>query len=212
MIGGRLSRASDHADGASIATDPPADIGDVFAFMRPSKAADAGPFVPSTHLALALTVHPGATSTTLFDERIDYTLNVIGVDDPANGIPGKIDVAVICRFFAPVAPDGGGAAQQPFTCSANGFFFQGRTNEISGAPSDPIRVFAGLRADPAFGDVPAVLSAIGAGNVPSPDGGTNGFAGKNVLAIVAEINVSQVVLGGEPSTVLGVSATTERQP
>lgn len=203
------SLASDHRDSESLANDPGVDVTDVFAFMRPEGTAPN--FTKSSHLVLVMNVHPSAPRTAQFEENVDYTLDVVDVVDPAAGITGMLDATVTCRFFAPTGADDAGLPAQPFTCAANGTFFSGTTNTITGAANDALRVFAGLRSDPAFGAVPQILSSIGAGHLPAADGGANAFAGQNVLSIVADVDVARVLLGDAGPTLLGVSASTERQ-
>lgn len=205
----KRSFASDHADSPSLSADPTVDIADVYAFMRPE---GAGPtFAKSTHLVAAMTVHPSATAAAEFEPYVDYALNIVGIDDPALGLVGTLDAAVTCRFYPADGQNDAGLPTQAFTCAANGAFFSGTTNQVSGAPSDALRVFAGLRSDPAFGDVPGVLGAVRSGALPTGDGGVNTFAGKNVLAIVAELDVKRVLFADAGATVLGVSASTDRQ-
>jgi hypothetical protein len=203
------SMASDHRDSASLAADPSVDIADVFAFMRPEGTSPH--FVKSHHLVAVMTVHPSASNAAIFEPGVDYTLSIIGLDDPSGGIPGALDAAVTCRFYAPVGTNDAGLPAQEFTCAANGQFFAGVTNEVKGASTDALRVFAGLRSDPAFGAVPGVLSAIAAGRVPSADAGANAFAGDNVLSIVADLDVNRVLFTDDAGvTPLGVSAIPER--
>ena len=53
-------RSAQMSDAPSLAADKGADIADVYAFVRPGG---------TTHLVLAMTVHPGATSATTFDPK-----------------------------------------------------------------------------------------------------------------------------------------------
>lgn len=206
-LGGRPSRASDHADGPSAAGDPSTDITDVFAFMRP-EPVDGG-FGPSSHLVLAMTVFPNAPATATFDPAGDYLVNVAAApSDPLAGSvnTARLDVVLRCRFGAP----GDGGAQS-FVCSCNGQFATGTTGAVDSDSTSPFRVFAGRRADPAFGAVDAVAKAAASGNLP-PDAGSNDFAGRSVLAIVAELDVDRVLFGDGGRYPLAISASTGRFP
>lgn len=205
----RTAIASDHLDSAALATDPTVDIADVYAFMRP-KTSGSSTFEKSTHLVAAMTVYPNAPRQAEFEEYVDYTLSFVGIDDPATGLLGALDASLVCHFRPKTGDSPDGLPLQPFTCSANGSFFVGVTNEVSGASTDRLRVFAGLRSDPAFGAVPGVLAAVDAGNLPGADAGPNTFAGQNVLSIVAELDVGKVLFGDAGASVIGVSGLTER--
>ncbi|MBK6691183.1 MAG: hypothetical protein IPG50_03115 [Myxococcales bacterium] len=122
-------------------------------------------------------------------------------EPPAVGVDKTIDVTLGCRFQAKT--DGG---QQPYVCSSNGFFFAGETNVVSGVEDGPLRVYAGLRADPTVGAAGTVVGAVDAGLLP--DAGTNDFANTNVLAIVAEVDVNRVVFGDASRRTLAIAATT----
>ncbi len=204
VASGRASRASDHEDGPSTRIDPATDLTDVFAFMKPT-LADGGGYAPSTRLVAALTVYPNAPATARFDPSADYQLNfTASASDPTNGViaPYKLDVTLTCRFGEP--RDGG---HQPFVCSCNGRFFSGETETVDSDEAKPFRVFAGRRADPAFGAIGSAEKAIAAGTKPPP--GPNERAGQNVLAIVAELDVGVIFTdGGHP--LLSVSASTAR--
>ena len=202
----RPSWASDHEDAPSLVDDRGADIADVYAFMRPGG---------STHLVLAMTVHPGATTTTLFDEKVEYVFHVLGFDSKAGTIdPTLLQALVACRFAS------ADAGPQRMVCSVNGVAAEATafTEADAGAPTARVRLFAGLRADPDFADIAALESTVATGQLKLTASGTNAYAGKNVLAIVVEVNVDDVLLSGTGSGTLGsrpvlaVSASTERLP
>ena len=63
----------------------------------------------------------------------------------------------------------------------------------------------------AFGDVKGVVSALRSNQLPAAGAGVNEFAGQNVLAIVAELDVGKVLFpDADGVTAVGVSAFTER--
>ena len=199
----RTSWASDHEDAPSLVIDKGADIADVYAFMRPGS---------TTHLVLAMTVHPGATSTTTFDTKVEYQFRVLGYDTAGQAVDNTVDTRISCRFEPPTA---GSGAAQVFLCGANGVSAFGTVGSATTADAgDQIRAWAGLRADPAFGDVAALKQTIANRQLSFSDAGINAFAGKNALGIVVEVDIDAILLanidagGGRPT--LAISATTER--
>ena len=164
-------RASDHLDGPRVTADPQADITDVFAFTSPES--------PS-RVVLAMTVSPYASSSSKFSSQVDYVFRVRLVTAPN---PLTIDATardVTCSF-----DDG---APQKVTCSApGGLQAQATVGDVTGGTgAGGMRVFAGLRSDPAFFDRQGALATIATGRVAFT--GQNAFAGANVLALVVEID------------------------
>lgn len=197
---GGPSWASDHDDAPSLAVDPGPDIADVYAFMRPES---------TSHMVLSMTVATGATSGTPFDPSIEYAFRVLAADS-TGALDPSVDTRIHCRFEIPTS-DG-----QLMLCTGNGFSAFTKVGDSTTADeSAPMRVFAGLRADPAFGDVAALATTMASKQLSFSDAGTNSFAGKNVLAIVLEVDVDKVLLAGLDGgtrPLLAVSAVTERVP
>ena len=61
-----------------------------------------------------------------------------------------------------------------------------RVDDEDGGRGDGLRVYAGLRSDPFFIDLPAILESIKTGRLAFKDVGTNSLIGANVLSIVVE--------------------------
>ena len=61
-----------------------------------------------------------------------------------------------------------------------------RVNDEQGASSNGLRVYAGLRAEPFFIDVPALIESQKTGRLAFKEVGTNAAIGFNVLSIVIE--------------------------
>jgi hypothetical protein len=82
---------------------------------------------------------------------------------------------------------------------------------ISGSETSPLRVYAGLRADPAFGDLQQMKQTVDTGVLKIAPGGTNSFQGKNVQAIVVDIDVNRIIFTDSPATrpILAVAASVE---
>jgi Domain of unknown function (DUF4331) len=167
-------RASDHLDGPRATADPLADITDVFAFTSPEDAS---------RVVLAMAIAPYASASARFASGVDYVFRVRRVTAPS---PLTIDSTVLdvaCAFDA--------AATQTVRCAAPGGLAAsaavGDTTAGEGG-SGAIRVFAGLRSDPAFFDRQGALATLAAGRTSFT--GQNAFAGANVLAIVVEIDAT----------------------
>jgi hypothetical protein len=179
-------RASDHLDGPRVTADPQSDITDVFAFTSPQD--------PS-RVVLVMTVTPYASDASTFSPLVDYAFRV---QDVAAINPFTLDgIAhdVVCEFSG---------SPQTVTCTAPGGLAAtatvGDTNggtTRSGAST--IKVFAGMRSDPAFFDRQGALATVATGHASFT--GQNAFAGANVLAIVVEVSsqVLTLTLDGGPS-------------
>ncbi len=165
-------RASDHLDGPRATADPQADITDVFAFTSPED--------PS-HVVLAMGVAPYASGSARFSSAVDYAFRVrrVTAPNPLTLDPTSLDV--VCTFDD--------AAAQNVRCVAPGGL---ATEAAVGAvaPADGrnprMRVFAGLRSDPAFFDRQGALATIATGRTAFT--GQNAFAGANILAIVVDVD------------------------
>ena len=81
--------------------------------------------------------------------------------------------------------------------------------ESGSAPGGSIRVFAGLRSDPAFFDRQGALVTVQTGRTAFT--GTNAFAGANVLAIVVELDSTLFAGDSGARPVLAVAAETVRR-
>jgi hypothetical protein len=193
----RLVRASDHLDGPRTTADPAADIADVFAFTSPED--------PSK-VVLAMTVTPYASDASAFSTQVDYAFRVqrVAALQPLTLDGTALDVT--CT----VGPADGGPPV--VTCQgpggASGSAVVGQTT----APGAPMRVFAGLRADPAFFDRQGALATVKSERASFT--GQNAFAGANVLAIVVEMDAA--LFAGDAGTeagapVLAVAAETVRR-
>jgi hypothetical protein len=164
-------RASDHLDGPRVTADPPSDITDVFAFTSPGD---------TSRVVFAMALTPYASASSRFSSGVDYVFRIrrVTAPNPLTLDPTVLDVA--CDF-----DDG---AVQTVRCTAPGGLsaqaLVGAVADAGAAP--PMRVFAGLRSDPAFFDRQGALATLAADR--SSFTGKNAFAGANVLAIVVEID------------------------
>jgi hypothetical protein len=166
-------RASDHLDGPRATADPQADITDVFAFTSPED--------PS-RVVLAMAIAPYAPSSARFASGVEYAFRVrrVTAPNPLTMDPAALDVT--CTFDD--------ASPQTVHCVAPAGLSAGATvgePPVGDGGREPaMRVFAGLRSDPAFLDRQGALATVATGRAAFT--GQNAFAGANVLAIVVEID------------------------
>lgn len=173
-----LAQAHDHTDPSSVASTPTADILDFYAFMNPScrTSGGTGCEAPPEELILALTVNPSATEESQFSESVVYH---IYFENDA-GVSSQIDCSI--------------SAEQMVTCAGlNGLSVSAAVGEV-GVNGD-IRVFAGLRDDPAFLDTAALGMFETKGVLAFSPPGVDGLAGSNVLAIVLGIKNNSFPVG-----------------
>ena len=199
LAGVSAVRASDHLDGPGVTADPQSDITDVFAFTSPEN--------PS-HVVLAMAVTPYAGDASTFSPSVDYAFRVQRVEVLQ---PFTLDTTardVVCRFD--------GNPPQHVTCTAPGGL--SATTAVGdptggGNAQSPMRVFAGMRSDPAFFDRQGALATIRTGAASFT--GANAFAGANVLAIVVELESSVFAMigdaGSDGAPVIAVAAETVRR-
>lgn len=186
-----LVRASDHLDGPRVTADPQADITDVFAFTSPDNPA---------RVVLAMAVTPYASGASAFSPLVDYAFRVERVEalSPLTLDPAVRDV--VCTFDA--------GSPQKVTCGApGGFSATAAVGDTSGGGGPGMRVFAGLRSDPAFFDRQGALAAVASGRASFT--GQNAFAGANVLAIVVEVDSAAFTLDPDAGASAGADAAPE---
>src|SRR5215469_12881555 len=186
--GGRLNRVlamSDHFSGPRAIAGPAGDICDLYAFPSPQR---------SGHLVLVLDVLPNATSDSHSSEAIVYRFRLRPVT--ISGVGGATafpfagedqEMVFTCHFEAP-RQDGAGMTQvqEGWCVPPSGETARFRVHDEQGGSKDGLRVFAGLRADPFFLDVPALLESQKTGRLTFKAVGTNTLMGLNVMSIVVE--------------------------
>jgi hypothetical protein len=176
---------SDHFSGPHAIANPAGDICDLYAFPSPEHPG---------HLALVLNVLPKATSDSHFSDAIVYRfrlrpVTIAGVG-AATAFPfaGEDQELVFnCHFETPKPGGAGVAPEQEGWCVApSGETARFRVNDEQGGYSDGLHVYAGLRSDPFFLDLPAIKETLKTGRLAFKDVGTNSLMGYNVLSIVIE--------------------------
>jgi hypothetical protein len=185
----RLGHASDHLDGPRVTADPQSDITDVFAFTSPEN--------PS-RVVLAMAVTSYAEDASTFSPLVDYAFRVQRVEAVSPLTLDSTARDVVCEF------DGG--TPQKVTCTAPGGLTATATVGDTGGgtasgSSGSMRVFAGLRSDPAFFDRQGALATVATGHASFT--GQNAFAGANVLAIVIEVDSARFTLAPDGGSIAG---------
>jgi hypothetical protein len=200
----RPSAAFDHVDSSETEAVPAADIVDVYAFQRPERATAGGPFQKTNHLVLVMTTNPGATAATRFDPTVRHIFRVRAVGDAASLAADPFSGGDIACTFDDATP-------QHAACNANGVFAKGTAGQVDGQASAPLRVFIGLRSNPAFGDVDAFAQTVATGQNQLKTPGKNSFQGQNVLALVVDLDIATVFPGlTAPYPLLAVTGETAR--
>jgi hypothetical protein len=216
--------AADHGDAPVASLDRGAEITDIYAFLDPND---------NTKLVLELGIHGFITPSennnfSPFDPNVNYQFLI---DTDGDGIPEQF----INITFSPRT-----AVNQPQTATIVlpfGETFTAPTTLPSATaitppapvvttdPGTGVAIFAGLRDDPFFFDIPAEL-LYRASRISSPPGGSginpsvfsrgrDSFAGYNINAIILSIPTSyfrlQASAGNPGGDEIGVSAATQRR-
>jgi hypothetical protein len=176
---------SDHFSGPRALAGPAGDITDFYAFPSPDRPG---------HLVLVLNVQPLAKLDAAFSDAIDCRFRLRPVSIAGSGAATAFPFAgadqelmFTCHFEAP-QPDGDGAApvQDGWLVTPSGEQIRFRIDDEDGARGDGLRVFAGLRSDPFFIDLPALFESQKAERPAFKEVATNSLNGANVLSLVIE--------------------------
>ena len=198
---------SDHFSGPRAIAGPAGDVTDVYAFPSPERPG---------HLVLVLDVLPQASVDSHFSEAIVYRLRlrpvtIAGTGRAATAFPfaGEDQELVFsCHFEAPRQGGPGVAPVQEGWCvDPSGKTTRFRVHDEQGASSDGLRVFAGLRAEPFFLDVQALIETQKTGRLAFKEVGNNAATGFNVLSIVVEADCRPWLRSGR-GPLLGVVGET----
>jgi Domain of unknown function (DUF4331) len=208
-------RAADHADSPTLASNPMADITDVYAWMT------------GTNLNLVMDISPLDDRTHSFGPSVLYVFHVTSKPGLGVGAAGGTETKIICRFAS-------NTSVQCWVTNASGTVTK---DYVTGDPRAEIgitsvlgkaKVFAGRRSDPSSFNVAGLTGAVMTlnGLAPTLDAtgcpaltaaqagtirttlatGTDAFAGRNVMALVVQVERSLVVSGSN-STVAVWGAT-----
>lgn len=217
------SNASSHREAPLISEDPTADNTDLYAFRSPDK--------PNT-LTIVANWIPGEDPAAgpnyyTFSQSAKYNIHI-----DRNG-DGKPDITYSFRFKTPTGPYFLGNTQQTWQMWRNNRgFANGKTpinnigprfngfvgvKDYEAAAEKEIvtkrglKIFAGQRDDPFFGDVGAIFDLVAirkAGTTGNMGGGKDFLSGYNVHTIALQIPIGLI---DTPSHTIGVWASTERQ-
>ena len=178
---------SDHFSGPRALAGPAGDITDFYAFPSPERPG---------HLVLVLNVQPLAKPDAAFSDAIDCRFRLRPVTIAGSGAATAFPFAgadqelmFTCHFESP-QPDGDGAApvQDGWLVTPSGEQIHFRVDDEDGARGDGLRVFAGLRSDPFFIDLPSLFESQKAERLAFKEVATNSLDGANVLSLVVEVD------------------------
>jgi Domain of unknown function (DUF4331) len=174
---------SDHFSGPRALAGPAGDICDVYAFPSPERPG---------HLVLVMTVLPLATPDSAFSDAIvcRFRLRPLTIEADRRAFafgPEESEIIFACTFDAPQpGVDAARPVQYGYCIAPSGETARFRVDDEGGGRLDGLRVYAGLRSDPFFIDLPAYLETIKTGRLAFKEQGQNSLAGLNVLAVVVE--------------------------
>jgi Domain of unknown function (DUF4331) len=186
---------SDHFSGPRAIAGPAGDICDLYAFPTPER--------PDS-LTLVMDVYPLATAESSFSDAIVYRFRLrplsIAADKPAFVFGGEeTELVFACSFEAAQSRGGGALPEQGGACiGPSGKPLRFRVNDERGAQGDGMRVYAGLRSDPFFIDLPAYLETIKTGRLAFKNPGENSLTGLNALSLIVEIDSKRLPRNGGP--------------
>jgi hypothetical protein len=186
---------SDHFSGPRAIAGPAGDICDVYAFPSPERP---------DHLALVMNVYPLATPASSFSDAIvcRFRLRPVSIASDRPAFPfGAEDTELVfaCSFEPPRSRGGAAPLEQVGYCNApSGETVRFRVNDERGGQGDGLRVYAGLRSDPFFIDLPAYLETIKAGRLAFKNPGENSLTGLNALSVIVEVDAKRLPRNGGP--------------
>jgi Domain of unknown function (DUF4331) len=186
---------SDHFSGPRAIAGPAGDICDVYAFPSPGRPG---------HLVLVMTVQPLATPDSSFSDAIvcRFRLRPLEIDESRRSFtfgPEESELVFACTFEEP-RPGANGATpvQDGYCIAPSGETARFRVHDEGGERLDGLRVYAGLRSDPFFIDLPAWQESLETGRLAFKQEGQNSLAGFNALGVVVEVDGKLLPKNGAP--------------
>jgi Domain of unknown function (DUF4331) len=217
LVGVKL-HAADHADSPAAASDPDADITDIFAWMSPD----------GSKVDLILNWFPNAPATSTLAANVLFTFHVSSKATFASSAAAT-ETNIICGFDV----------TEKLSCwVGSADYVTGAKGQTLTSASGKVKAFAGIKDDPFFlngAGVGGVLGAVksaapsltfDAAGCPALDASTsmalvnqlkagmagaaptNAFTGQKIQTIVLEVDKS-LLTGGGP--ILGVWGSTNRR-
>jgi hypothetical protein len=202
---------SDHFSGPRALAGPAGDICDVYAFPSPERPGN---------LVLAITVRPLAAPATSFSDAIVCRLRLrplqIQPDERSFTYgPEESELVFACTFDAPQpGVDGARPVQDGYCIAPSGETARFRVDDEAGGRLDGLRVYAGLRSDPFFIDLPAYLESIKTGRLAFKQPSRNFATNFNVLSVVVEVDCAPLLQesGGPLFAVVGETVVAGKLP
>ena len=200
---------SDHFSGPRAIAGPAGDICDLYAFPSPEQPG---------RLVLVMDVLPRATASACFSDAIVCRFRLRPLTIAANGgLPtfavGADEFIFDCTFDAASARDGATPIQRGHCTPPAGEPVGFQVHDERGGGSDGVRVYAGLRSDPFFFDLPAYQESVRRGQLAFKHTGSNSLAGFNVLSVVVETECASLLRSGGPLfAVVGETVSAGKLP
>jgi Domain of unknown function (DUF4331) len=185
---------SDHFSGPRAIAGPAGDICDVYAFPSPERTG---------YLVLAMTVQPLATPASSFSDAIVYCFRLrpltLAQDAPAFAFgPEDSELVFACTFSTAQLGGAGDRPSQQGSCVVpSGEMARFHVDDEKGGHGDGLHIYAGLRSDPFFIDLPAYLESIKTGRLAFKNPGQNSLTGANALCIVVEADCAPLLQKGK---------------
>ncbi len=176
---------SDHFSGPRALAGPAGDICDFYAFPSPQRPG---------HLVLAMTVRPLAGPDTSFSDAIvcRFRLRPLEIEEDRRSFtfgPEDSELVFACTFEEPQpGVDGARPVQEGRCTSPFGEAVRFRVDDEQGGREGGLRVYAGLRSDPFFIDLPAWQESLETGRLAFKQEGQNSAAGFSALGVVVEVD------------------------
>jgi hypothetical protein len=195
---------SDHFSGPRALAGPAGDICDVYAFPSPERPG---------HLVLAMTVQPLATPDSSFSDAIvcRFRLRPLEIDEDRRSFtfgPEESELAFAFAFDAAQPGANDARPLQAGSCTApSGETARFRVHDEQGGREGGLRVYAGLRSDPFFIDLPAWLESLETGRLAFKQESRNSLTGANVLGVVVEVDGKLLLKNGGPPLLAVVGET-----
>jgi hypothetical protein len=190
---------SDHISGPRALADPIADITDVYAFPSPERPG---------HLVLVMNTLPFAPADARFSDGLVYRFRLRPAEvDPAArrvGAAASPEWVLECVFDS---TDADGAQHGRLTRPDGGVVPFEAGHLVTTDDASAVRVFAGPRWDPFIMDAPAGLRTIAEQRLAFTDPGSIYLDGKNVLALVVELDCAALLGRVGPVAVVAETRT-----
>jgi hypothetical protein len=196
---------SDHFSGPRAIAGPAGDICDLYAFPSPERPG---------RLVMVMNVLPRAGASAFFSDAIVCRFRLRPVSISSDGRSFAVgteaeELVFDCTFDLPYARDGGGPLQRGCCLPPASEPLAFQVHDERGARADGLRVFAGLRSDPFFIDLPAYQETVRSGRIAFKQVGSNSLAGFNVLSVVVDTDVPP---GGPLFAVVGETVAAGKLP